>query len=130
MASLGTPQMNTEFSDLTELKFYTAIEGVDSDSQFALLPNAGLINQINAIELAEQNEKKKKFLKKDISNLTINEILQEFTDNFFRILNHLLNYEYYDFNFKTFLNPFLDSKNYFYTGILLVLLAVFFKYIL
>lgn len=124
---LGTPQLNTDYTDLTEQKFYTAIEGVDSNSQVNLLPTQGLINQLNAIQLASEMEEKKKFEKAGITNLSINDILQNFTNNFFRLLDFTLNYDYSAFTFKTFLTPFFESENLVYTGVLFLLLYIIFS---
>jgi hypothetical protein len=124
---LGTPQLNTDYTDLTEQKFYTAIEGVSSNSQVNLLPTQGLINQLNAIQLAAEMEEKKKFEKAGITNLSINDILQNFTNNFFRLLDFTLNYNYSNFTFKTFLTPFFESENLVYTGVLFLLLYIIFS---
>lgn len=124
---LGTPQLNTDYTDLTEQKFYTVVEGIPRDTQVNLLPTQGLINQLNAIQLAAEIEKKKKFEKAGITNLSINDILQNFTNNFFRLLDFTLNYNYSDFTFKTFLEPFLDGENLVYTGVLLMLIYIIFS---
>lgn len=124
---LGTPQLNTDYTDLTEQKFYTVVEGVPRDSQVNLLPTQGLINQLNAIQLAAEMEEKKKFEKAGITNLSINEILQNFTNNFFRLLDFTLNYNYSNFTFKTFLEPFFEGENLVYTGVLFMLLYIIFS---
>jgi len=124
---LGTPQLNTDYTDLTEQQYYTVVEGIPRDTQVNLLPTQGLINQLNAIQLAAEMEEKKKFEKAGITNLSINDILQNFTNNFFRLLDFTLNYNYSDFSFKTFLEPFFDGENLVYTGVLLVLIYIIFS---
>lgn len=124
---LGTPQLNTDYTDLKEQKFYTVVEGIPRNSQMNLLPTQGLINQLNAIQLASEIEEKKKFEKKGIINLSLNDILQNFTNNFFRLLDFTLNYNYSDFTFKTFLTPFFDGENMIYSGILLLFIYIIFS---
>ena len=124
---LGTPQLNTDYTDLTEQKFYTVVEGVPRNSQLNLLPTQGLINQLNAIQLAAEMEEKKKFEKVGITNLSINDILQNFTNNFFRLLDFTLNYNYSEFSFRTFLTPFFDGENLVYTGILFIFFYIIFS---
>jgi hypothetical protein len=124
---LGTPQLNTDYTDLTEQQYYTVVEGIPRDTQVNLLPTQGLINQLNAIQLAAEMEEKKKFEKAGITNLSINDILQNFTNNFFRLLDFTLNYNYSDFSFKTFLEPFFDGENLVYTGVLLMLIYIIFS---
>lgn len=124
---LGTPQLNTDYTDLKEQKFYTVVEGIPRNSQMNLLPTQGLINQLNAIQLASEMEEKKKFEKKGIINLSLNDIFQNFTNNFFRLLDFTLNYNYSDFTFKTFLTPFFDGENMIYSGILLLFIYIIFS---
>lgn len=124
---MGTPQLNTDYTELTEEKYYTVIEGPSKSSQVNLLPTQGLINQLNAIQLMAEIDEKRKFEKKGITNLTINEILQNFTNNFFRLLDFTLNYDYSNFTIKTFLEPFLEGENLVYTGILFLIIYMIFS---